>query len=248
MSEENTSGEQVATPESEKVESPAPDTQETKAPETKSKMLKVHGKEFDVSTDLGLMQAQAWAEAISSVVGRQGQELGDLRKQAKQFVSETPKSDDSEVAKKAKEKVSQGDVEGALEEVLSFARTTEARAAKKLEVERANNELWDEYFQDRPVLTKKLGREKVKKIASASIDLYDGSKDVFKSLDEFFLPLVGSFEEKPVLETVSKPKAEKPPVALSGRSAPISAPLDIASDKKALSVTDILDTRALKRK
>jgi hypothetical protein len=249
MSEEITRDEPVSPSESEKVSAPAKETQETATPAEKSKMLKVHGKEFDVSTDLGLLQAQAWAEAISSVVGRQGQELGDLRRTAKQFVSETPREDESLVAKKAKEKVAQGDVEGALDEVLSHARAIEARASKKLDVERANNALWDEYFQDRPALTSRIGKEKVKKIAEASVNLYDVSKDVFKSLDDFFLPIVGSFKEKPILDVAPKAKAEKPPVSLTGRSAASSSVDDKAPvTSLALGINTVLDSRHLRRK
>lgn len=210
--------------------------------EPKAKLLKVHGKEFDVSTDLGLLQAQAWAEAISSVVGRQGQELGDLRKRT--FSNDSKSSSDSEVAKKAKDRAANGDIEGAIDEVLSFARETEAKASRKLDIERKNNALWDEYFTGREDLAKKLGKDKVRKIAEATLDLYNPEQDVFQVMDDFFMPLVKSETPTPIKSESEK----KPPLTVSGKAKPSPVAPAKSPDASKVSFEDVLGARTLSRK
>lgn len=222
---------QEAQSDSEAVETQAVETVEsTPAPI----ILKVHGREFDVSTEIGRAQHQAWSEAFSTMVGKNSAELGRLRK----FEAERkPSADEAELLSKAKAKASEGDVEGAIEMVFSQAKEAELKAAKKLELDRKNSELWDEYFSERPDLAKKIGRTRVKTIAE-TLDIYNEEKDAFKTLDEFFLPLVPS----------EKPTDKKPPVTLSGGSPKTTLATAKTEAKTLPNLSDLLDAKSLNRK
>lgn len=201
-------------------------------------LLKVHGKEFDVSTEQGRLQHQAWAEAISSVVGRLGSEVGTLR----QFKEERQTSaTEMELRVKAKAKASEGDIDGALEEVFNFSKEQELKLRAEQERERHNNLLWDEYFADRADLVKQLGKDKIKRIAEATLDLKKKDQDAFSVMDDFFKPFL-------VVQQPPKKSDEKPPLTLSGKATSTSSTPSTPAAKTTLSMDAMLDARSINRK
>lgn len=237
MSDTQTTDGAVASSDSEEQKSTSSDAG-TKA---EPRILKVHGKEFDVSTEVGFIQAQTWAEALATTVGKQGKELGDLRS----FKAErAPSESEKEIRVKAKQKAAEGDLESALDLLLDYSKETELKLKRQNQVDKANSELWEEYFVDRTDLVKQLGRDRIKKIAEASLDLYKQDQDVFKTLDEFFMPLAR--KETP------KQTDDKAPKTLSGSpsgTASSAAKTGTEKDsKKEESFEDILDSRSFNRK
>ena len=200
-------------------------------------LLKVHGKEFDVSTEQGRLQHQAWAEAISSVVGKLGAEVGTLR----QFKAERePSKDEVNLLAKAKEKAASGENDSALEEVFNYSKEQIVALKAEQERERHNNALWDEYFADRTDLVKQLGKDKIKRIAEATLDLKKKDQDAFAVMDEFF---------KPFLAVSQPPKKtdEKPPLSLSGKAPNTSSAPEKKADKEQVSIDALLDGRSINR-
>lgn len=215
------------------------------APATKlPTLLKIHGKEFDVSTSEGMIHAQAWGEAISSLVGRQANEVGTLRK----FASERkPSKTEAELIAAAKQKAAEGDVEGAIEQMFGYAKETETKATERLRIERENNETWDSYFETRPELTKQFGKKMVRKVSESVLDLFQQDQDAFQALDDFWKPKVTVAPVAPVAE--EKPKSrDVPPATLSGGTPRPVKRTEVEAPKATSTIDDILAGASLSAK
>lgn len=200
-------------------------------------LVKVHGKEFDVSTPEGRLQLQTWGEAVSTLVGKQGSELGSLRK----FAAERkPTATEAELLAQARKRAEEGDVGGALETVFSYAKETESKYRRQQEIDRHNNETWDAYFESRPDLTQVFSRQTIRKISEAELPLTDeGVADPFAVLDQYWLTKLPK-----VAAPVEKPKTRDiPPQTLSG-GAPASSPASKPAPKKPVSLSELYDLRA----
>jgi len=194
------------------------------------KTLKIAGKEFDISTSEGLIHAQAWGDAIAHLVGKQGNELGDLRK----FRAEMkPTEDESALLAKADELRSQGDHRRADELLLGFAKQAKLEAARKLDMEKENARTWNAYFKSRPELTELFDEDTIRSVSETKLDIYD-AKDPFAVLDQFWLP-----------KAPKKAKEEKPPVTLSGGQARPVAPEKKVEEAKPVDFEALLDARSL---
>jgi len=215
----------------------AEETPQADVPEeqvSQPKMLKVHGKEFDISNEQGLIHAQAWAEAMSSLVGRQGQELGQLRKFAG---DRQPTKDEQQLIQRAKQLESEGDTSSAIDLMFQYAKETEVEVKRQLQRERQNSETWDAYFESRPELLKMFNKQTIRKVSETSFDL-PNEEDPFSKLDAFWMPKVAG-------QTTEKPRSQdKPPQTLSGGSTPKSAPRNPAKDTKTPSLDELLDARS----
>lgn len=210
-----------------------------------ARIVNIHGKEFDLSTPEGLMQAQAVYDVMSSVIGRQGNELGQLRK----FVKEGASPAKSDLYKAAKAKASEGDVEGAIETVLSFAEETQRKADKKLEVERENSKAWDAYLDSRKALADVFGKSAIREVSETVLKdrLYDAD-DPFKLLDEYWLPKVSKIS---LATPEDAPSVKSKPLATlsSGRARPqaiTTSPAPVATMED--EIVKILDSRKIKHK
>jgi hypothetical protein len=219
------------------------ETPVTETSQPQPKILKIHGKEFDISTSEGFIHAKAWGEAISSLVGRQGQEIGSLRK----FVTERkPSKDESELLSKVKELRSLGEHDQADTLLFDHAKSIRTQADAKLEKERANDRTWEAYFDTRADVVKLFGKETVRKVSENALEIYE-SDDPFKLLDQFWTPKLPQADPK-VVGPADKEVVEKPPVTLSGGSAKRSK-VEAKSDAKPKATLDeILDARAIKRR
>ncbi len=213
------------------------------APETnvneqaESLVVRVHGKEFNVLDPIQKAQLEAWDEAHAKLVGRQSNELGALR----QFKKERePSKDESEVLKTAKQKAAEGDLDAAIELVFSQSKEAVAKAEALRRAESQNAELWEEYFAERPELAKKLGRKKIKEV-SKSLNIFEENGDAFKTLDDYWLPLLPS--EKPVSAKAETPA--KPPVTLTGAGRKTPSSTKAAPASKPASVDDILNQHSV---
>lgn len=174
------------------------------------KIVEIHGKKFDISTPEGLLQAQAVYDVMTTIIGRQGNELGGLRK----FVKEvSPQAEEVDVIKAAKAKASEGDFDSAVDAIFAYSKAEKAKLENKLKAEKHNSKTWDAYLDSRKDLVDVFGRSSVREISEAlaekgSLELYDAD-DPFKVLDSYWLPKVK--RDKPP-EVVS----DTPPVTLSG--------------------------------
>lgn len=187
------------------------------AQEAEDTLLTIHGKAFDVSTKEGRSQAKLWGEAFSTAHGRQANELGQLR----QFQKERqPTATEADLIAKAKEKAAEGDMDSAIDTIFGYAKESVLKADKRLAQERQNDELWDEYLTTRPALREKVGKQKVKKLSEAAIDLYKDGQDTFAELDKFWFSLISpetpKTEAAPVTPKVTPKASEKPPITPSG--------------------------------
>lgn len=183
----------------------SPDSSATDETGIKPKIIEVHGKAFDVNDPIQEAQLKVWDEAHAKLTGRQANELGQLRK----FYEERkPSADDAELLAKAKAKAAEGDLDSAFDLVFSQAKARVSEVEKRIEMDRSNAVLWDEYLADRPELIKKFGRERIKKISESSVNLFDEKKDAFETLDAYWRP----FYEP------SKAESGKAPVTVTGAS------------------------------
>ena len=219
---------------SEQVSNETPEEAEASSPRT----LKIHGKEFDVSTPEGLLHAQAWGEAVSSLVGRQGQELGSLRQFAK---ANAPTKDEQELLKEAKRLAGDGDTDSAFDLMFRYTKEVSNENARKLAMERQNAEAWDNYFETRPELTKVFGKKVIRKVSEAEFDLANYEGDAFAMLDQFWMTKIPTPAEKPS-------KIEKPPVTLSGGATRRSKEAPKEEPKKVPTIEELLDARSDRRR
>jgi hypothetical protein len=207
---------------------------EFKAP---PKLLKVYGREFDISDERGLLQAQTWSEAMSTLVGRQSTEIGELRK-FKTDRDQVPKSYD-ELLKKASELRDEGNHRDADRLLLNFAQEREVSANKKLGLERENDRTWEAYFDSRPEVAKLFGKDKVRQVSEVSLGIYDASNP-FQVLDDYWKPkteLLSPPAPKPPIGTL--PREEIPPTTLSG--GPARPASGAPAPSKVESVDDVLN-------
>lgn len=225
----------------EAVETPAEQVVETaEAPaEVAPVIVKIAGKEFDLSTELGRIQAQAWGEAFSAALGRQGNELGELRKFKSQMA---PTKDEAELLAKAQQLREEGDHRSADQLLFGYAKQVQADAQRKLELERENDRTWKAYFKQRPELTATFDEETIRTVSETRLGIYD-SQDPFSVLDGFWLPKV---PQKPqATATRSTAPSDKPLMSPKGSApkAPQAKPKQEAP--KAPSWEEVLDAHSV---
>jgi hypothetical protein len=197
------------------------------------RIIKTAGKEFDISTPEGIQQLESWGNEVSTVVGRQGNELGALR-HFKEM--RTPTEDEQALIAKVASLREDGDHRKADELLFSYAKQTEISARRALEAERANERTWKTYFKSRPELLEIFDEETVRDISEAKLDIYK-TDDPYKVLDSYWLSKVQKPKEKS--------REEKAPATLSG-SQPRSVATEVRKEEpKALSFLDILDTHSV---
>jgi hypothetical protein len=217
------------------------------APQKQPKILKVYDREFDISTPDGFIQAQTWAEAMSTFVGKQSNEVGSLRKFKAE--RELPPSAGDFLAK-VTELREMGDHRKADEMILNHARDQEVFATERLKAERDNDRLWDEYFTTRPDLTRFFPKETIRAVSESRLGIYDRD-DPFSFLDTYWKPktqttgaVTGEFvpQRKPSQNDV-------PPVTLSGGAAPppqAPAATNASSKDPMQEIDDILNAHTRK--
>jgi hypothetical protein len=201
------------------------------------KLLKVYGREFDVSTEQGMLQAQTWSEAMSTLVGKQSTEIGALRK-FKSERDQVPKSYE-EVLEKASELRDSGEHKAADRLMLNFTQEQKVAADRKLALERENDRTWETYFDSRPEVVKLFGKDKVRTVSEKALGILD-DENPFKTLDDYWRPRVDMLVPKSSdPQAQPKPREETPPASLSGgpaRPAPSAAPV-----AKSESIDDVLN-------
>lgn len=169
-------------------------------------LLKVAGKEFDISTPEGKMHAEAWGDAIAGLVGRQGNEVGELRK----FKSEhAPTDDETKLLTTVAELREQGEHAQADKLLFGFVKETSTKAQRRLEAERANDKTWQAYLKDRPELAERFDVDIIRKVSETSLGetLYK-AEDPFAALDALW-------KVQPKAPQKAN-ESDKPPVVLPG--------------------------------
>lgn len=205
-------------------------------------VLKIGEKEFDLTTKEGLLQAQAWGEALSYRVGQQGNELGTLRK----FKSERVEAADTEaMLKRVGELRDEGQHAEADKLILAHARERELAVDNKLKNERSNEELWSEYFAARSELTELYSKKDLKLLAKSQVDL-EKVEDPFKALDGLFADKLEKVKSLRKPSDTGTPKVQS---AAGGRPRSVPVPQSEDGDSDAVDFGDILDdASAYKRK
>ena len=135
---------------------------------TEPKLKRISGKEFDVSTPIGEAQYDAWVEALSTLVGHQGNEVGELRK----FKSEHAATDDeAKLLTQVSELRDQGENAKADQLLFNFTKEAVAKSKRQLEVERTNEKTWRAYFKDRPELLSQFDEDVIRSVSETKLDL-----------------------------------------------------------------------------
>jgi hypothetical protein len=210
--------------------------------EQKAHVLKIGEKEFDISTPEGLLQAQTWGEALSHAIGKQGNELGTLRKFKAERVTA---ADTEEMLRKVGELREEGRHVEADKLILAHAEERELAVNQKLQNEKANEELWSEYFEARKDLTKLYSKKDLKLLAKNQLDL-ESVDDPYKALDSLFADKLEKARSLPGSSSSGTPKVQS---AAGGRPRSVPAPQPEEGGSEAVDFGDILDgASAYKRK
>lgn len=196
-------------PKDTKPGSPAASPEATpKAPEAEPQILKIHGKEFDVSTPEGFQQAQYWGEAVSSVTGRLGQEVGDLRKEVEPLRKYNLKKPDfDEVAIMQKVETLRAEGENVEADRLMFELYRQAKLDTN--IQREEDRLWLDYRAQRSELF-----ESIPEDISRDYIFNNYREELYASDDPFGL-----------IDRVLKPKASRirPPQSSDAPAATLGA-------------------------
>ena len=157
------------------------------------RILRIGKKEFDVSTPEGLLHAQAWAEATSSLIGTQGQEVGDLRKETAKLrrVAQEVEllEDDRKLLTEVAGLRENGEHLKADELLVKHSKRTSMKARAGLEAERDNDKTWRQYVSSRKELLKYFDEDEVRAISERKFGeaLYD-TTEAFSLLDTYWKP------------------------------------------------------------
>lgn len=184
-------------------------------------LFEVHGKKFNLATPQGKGELKGFLEAMSSELGRKNNEVGTLRKFA---AAVKPDKDDSEIIQAARKKAADGDLDAALETVLSFSKAKINEVKQQTETERQNAETWDAYLAARPDLTTIFDKRTIRRVSEVDLDIYN-SEDPFKALDQYWLPKVKAVKPAPAKpDETPKQKSDVPPATLSGGAYALRTP------------------------
>jgi hypothetical protein len=210
-----------AKPEAEKSNPPAP------------KVFKVHGREFDISTDEGFKQAQTWSEAMSTLVGKQGNELGSLREEVaplRRYNLKKVTPDKIGLLSKVESLRSEGNHFEADKLLASYVEQTELATEATLERER----LWNDYKASNPEVFAVLPEDMAKSYVFANYsDKIEGSDDPMGIIDRVLKPKASKL--KPV-SPVSPPAA-----TLSSGVAPATQTIKPEDKKEPSAMDKVLD-------
>jgi hypothetical protein len=182
------------------------------------KILKIHGKEFDISTDDGLKQAQYWGEAVSTLAGRQSNEIGELRREVeplRKYNLTRPDFDEIEITQKVEKLRAEGEHVEADRLMFELYRQTKLDT----EVQREEDRLWSDYRASRPELFQRLPEDMARDYVfnNYRVELR-GEADPFSLLDRILKPKASRIE--PSQQSSSEPAA----TLGAGASAPSTTP------------------------
>jgi hypothetical protein len=157
-------------------------------------------KQFDISTEKGILQVQAWGEAVSSLIGKQGNELGSLRK----FKAEmAPATSEADLLSKVSELRESGEHNKADELMVAFTRRSQTETQKALSTARENEKTWREYFRSRKDLLDFYDEDEIRTLSESRLDLASVDNP-FEVLDSYWKPKLSrakSFSDSTKVET-----------------------------------------------
>lgn len=188
-------------------------TPETNVSDDLLKPVEFGGKFFELSTE-GRKQLTEYGNTVTSLIGKLGNEVGKLRKFE-------PTASEEELLTKVSQLRDEGSHVDADRLIVGFTKLKENEILQRVSIESQNELTWKEYFKSRPELTELFDEDVIKNVSESKLNVY-ASDNVFKSLDEYWLPKVARLNQS---VSAKKPeKIEKPPVTLSGGAGRQSAP------------------------
>lgn len=187
-------------------------------------------KKFDLSSDTGRAHLRGWMDAITSTVGRQGNEMGKMRK----FVQDMqPTADEETMLSQVGALRADGDHEKADALLLGWTKKQVAGVKDVAKKVRANDDSWEAYFAERKELLDLFPKDVIRKVSETVLeDIYTAS-DPFAVLDGFWSSKV---------RAAKTPEPAKSPMLQSGsQSRPEKAEGTSPEEPKGKSVEEILD-------
>lgn len=142
------------------------------------------GKKFDLSTEKGRIEAQAWSEAFSKMHGKQTNELGELRKFHKRLA---PATDESKLIEEVKRLKDDGDEAQMAELLLANQRNLKSEIMDELKKERSNDKAWKRYFDKRKDVLSQFDEDYVRDFSERNLGIFD-AQDPYAVLDAYWLP------------------------------------------------------------
>jgi hypothetical protein len=159
------------------------------------KLFRVYGREFDVSTETGFIQAQAFAEGMSTLIGKQSTEIGTLRKEVeplRKYNLTNASVDEVKILKDVEKLRDEGRHSDADRLMFELYRQTQNVADERLEKER----LWNDYRAANSkmfeVLDEEMSKEHVFKNYSSELSK---TEDQFGLLDRVLKPKFNKFNK-----------------------------------------------------
>lgn len=153
-------------------------------------LFQIAGKEFDLSTDQGKKDAQLWAEAFSTAIGKQGQELGELRKEVeplRRFGVKKATPDKMSLLRKVEQLAGEGEHQEAYKALFEYTDQLQARS----EYEREKDKFWGSYVQSRPDIFEALPEDMARDYVFSNYeDALVESEDAFGLIDRVLKPKV----------------------------------------------------------
>lgn len=217
----------------EKVEAAPSEKEEVAKPEPRE--VELAGKKFDISTKEGLIQAQTWAEAMSTMVGRQGQELGTLRK----FKTEMAPTESQEKLLGEIQNLRDNGEHGRADELLlAYTRKAQSAAKQELQVEKEKDRFLRSYLKEHKDILDIYDEDDFRTLTESMFDFRSGVS--FEDLNSYWLPKVKNKKSFMQAEPVETPQTT---VQSQGGRAPADGPSkeETKTAPKVPSVYDVLD-------
>lgn len=192
------------------------------APKNDSKLFKVYGREFDVATEDGFKQAQTWAEAMSTLVGKQSNEIGDLRKEVEPIRKYNLKGatvDEVALRTKVEQLRDEGNHREADNLMLELVKQSRIHADTRAERET----MWADYRTARKEIFDVLPEDMAKSyVFGQYASELESAEDPFALIDRVLQPKAAKLKPRPAVE---------PPVATATTgTTPAAKPAAPAAD------------------
>lgn len=186
------------------------------------KIFKVYGREFDIATDEGLKQAQTWSEAMSTLVGKQSNEIGQLRDEVepvRKYNLKNATADEIGLRKQVAELRAAGNDIDADNLLFEFGRQNRIAAQVELERER----MWNDYRNSRSDIFDALPEDMAKSYIFSNYQAeLEKADDPFSLMDRVLKPKATKLKPKSASadSQVSAPAPSAPAAVLGAGSPP----------------------------
>jgi len=168
-----------------KMEKEKEKIEEKPEPKASPREAKMAGKTFDISTSEGVAHMQGWGDAMGTLVGKQGEELGQKRKFEALM---KPTESQEETLKEITQLREDGEHGKADHLLLAYTRRSQREARNELRVEREKDKFLKSYLNERKEILNTYDEEDFRTLTESQFDFASGVS--FEDLDNHWLPKV----------------------------------------------------------